>query len=151
MKTIIKMQAIKERIVKDVLEFKGAIISLVIYYFLTEQVFHSFCPMVIVTGLPCPGCGITRSIFYLFTGQFGKSYELSPFAIFWILSGIWFIYRRYVEGKKVKGIYPIIGCICAAMIVYYVYRMCTVFPSIPPMIYKKDNVINSLLRLYNIT
>jgi len=147
MKSITKRQVIQKRIVKDVLEFKWAIICLVIYYLLTNDVFHAFCPMVIATGLPCPGCGVTRSIFYLLTGQISRSFALSPFALFWILLGVWFVYERYVQGKKVKGIYPLIGCIFVAMMVYYVYRMYTAFPFIPPMIYREDNVLNNLLEL----
>jgi len=147
MKPITNLQTIQKRIVKDVLEFKWAIICLVIYYFVTHELFHAFCPMVIVTGLPCPGCGVTRSIFCLLTGQISRSFVLSPFALFWILLGIWFVYERYVQGKKVKGIYPLIGCLCVAMVVYYVYRMYTTFPSISPMIYTEDNVLNNLLKL----
>jgi len=147
MKPITKLQAIQKRIVKDVHEFKWAIISIVFYYLLTHEVFHAFCPMVIVTGLPCPGCGMTRSAFYLLTGQFVRSFTLNPFAIVWILLGIWCAYIRYVKGKDVKGIYPLVGCICVAMIAYYVYRMYTVFPSIPPMIYKEDNMLNNILNL----
>jgi len=148
MKLIQKLRAIQIRIRKDVLEFKWAIIVLVIYYLLTHEVFHAFCPMVIVTGLPCPGCGVTRSIFYLLTGQLSKSFAFSPFAIFWVLLGIWFIYKRYVEGKKVKGIYPIMVGLCMAMVVYYMYRMYTAFPFTPPMIYKEDNLLSNLLKLY---
>ena len=148
MKPKTNLKVIQKRIVKDALEFKWAIICLVIYYMLTHEVFHAFCPMVIVTGLPCPGCGMSRSIFYLLTGQFGRSFALSPFAIFWILLGSWFVYVRYVKGKRVKGIYLFMGCLCVAMMVYYVYRMFTVFPSTAPMIYREDNVINNLLKLY---
>jgi len=147
MKPITKRLAIQKRIVIDVLAFKWAIICLVIYYLLTNEVFHAFCPMVIVTGLPCPGCGVTRSIFYLLTGQISRSFALSPFAIFWILLGIWFFYERYVRGKKVKVLYLLIGCLFVAMMVYYVYRMYTVFPSIPPMIYREDNMLNNLLKV----
>ena len=148
MKLTTKLQAIQKRIVKDILEFKWAIIALVIYFSLTNEVFYAFCPMVIATGLPCPGCGMTRSIFYLLTGQVGRSFALNPFALFWVILGIWFIYTRYVVGKEMKWINPIIGCICVAMITYYVYRMCTVFPSTPPMIYRENNLLNNLLKLY---
>jgi len=150
MKPITKRQEIQNRILKDIHEFKWGIIALGLYYLLTHKIFHAFCPMVIATGFPCPGCGMTRSVFYLLTGQFGRSFELSPFALFWVLLGIWFIYKRYVKGEKVKGIYPLLGFISVAMIVYYIYRMFTIFPSVPPMIYKEDNMLNYLLRIIKI-
>ncbi|MFR6365723.1 DUF2752 domain-containing protein [Gallintestinimicrobium sp.] len=32
--------------------------------------FHAFCPSVFLFGLPCPGCGMTRAVFFLSQGSF---------------------------------------------------------------------------------
>lgn len=45
----------------------------------TEQ---SFCPLKMMTGFPCPGCGITKSIIFFYQGDLLKSIEyhiLGPF------------------------------------------------------------------------
>lgn len=45
----------------------------------TEQ---SLCPFKMVTGFPCPGCGITKSIIFFYQGDLLKSIEyhiLGPF------------------------------------------------------------------------
>ena len=45
----------------------------------TEQ---SLCPFKMVTGFPCPGCGITKSIIFFYQGDLLKSLEyhvLGPF------------------------------------------------------------------------
>lgn len=34
---------------------------------------QSLCPLKLATGLPCPGCGITKSIVYFYDGEFAKS------------------------------------------------------------------------------
>ena len=43
----------------------------------TEQ---SLCPFKLLTGFPCPGCGITKSMIFLYEGDFLKSiyYSLLP-------------------------------------------------------------------------
>jgi uncharacterized protein DUF2752 len=38
----------------------------------------TLCPFRLVTGLPCPFCGLTRSLFALGRGRVGDSLHLSP-------------------------------------------------------------------------
>jgi hypothetical protein len=47
----------------------------------TEQ---SFCPFKMLTGFPCPGCGITKSLVYFYEGNLYKSlyyHILGPFVV----------------------------------------------------------------------
>jgi len=39
------------------------------------------CPFRLLTGLPCPGCGLTRAWVYLAHGQWGDSFVANPFGI----------------------------------------------------------------------
>lgn len=34
---------------------------------------QSLCPFKMLTGFPCPGCGITKSLIFLYSGEFQKS------------------------------------------------------------------------------
>jgi hypothetical protein len=34
---------------------------------------QSICPFKLLTGMPCPGCGITKSIVFLYKGEWDKS------------------------------------------------------------------------------
>jgi hypothetical protein len=34
---------------------------------------QSFCPMKMLAGLPCPGCGITKSLVFAYQGEIQKS------------------------------------------------------------------------------
>ncbi len=39
------------------------------------------CPFRLATGLPCPGCGLTRSWVHLLHGQVGEAMTANPFGI----------------------------------------------------------------------
>ena len=39
------------------------------------------CPFRLLTGLPCPGCGLTRSWVYLAHGQWRDSFLAHPFGV----------------------------------------------------------------------
>lgn len=39
------------------------------------------CPFRLATGLPCPGCGLTRSWVHLMHGQVGEAMAANPFGI----------------------------------------------------------------------
>jgi len=56
----------------------GALITLAFPYFIMATNPHvetaqSFCPMKMLTGLPCPGCGITKSLVFAYQGEIYKS------------------------------------------------------------------------------
>ncbi|WP_281322922.1 DUF2752 domain-containing protein [Flavobacterium aestivum] len=56
-----------------------------------------------VTGLPCPSCGTTRAVSFLFNGEIVKSLFLNPFGILvagiMIVSPVWII-RDLITKKK---------------------------------------------------
>jgi hypothetical protein len=69
----------------------GAFITLMIPFFLIffNQHHHletaqSFCPLKMLSGFPCPGCGITKSLVFFYEGDLQKSlyyHILGPFVI----------------------------------------------------------------------
>lgn len=88
----------------------GAILTLMIPFFLmifnednhleTDQ---SLCPFKMVTGFPCPGCGITKSLVYLYHGDFYKSityHLLGPFVILFCIMTIIVLSVELVTKKE---------------------------------------------------
>ena len=69
----------------------GALITLAIPFVLLLQngthhleTDQSFCPFKMLTGFPCPGCGITKSLVFFYEGNLYKSLSyhiLGPFVI----------------------------------------------------------------------
>lgn len=55
---------------------------------------QSFCPVMMTTGFPCPGCGISKSMMYLYQGDLFASLHhhlLGPlfFILCWITLLLW--------------------------------------------------------------
>lgn len=66
----------------------------------TEQ---SLCPFKMLTGLPCPGCGITKSMVYLYEGNLLKSLQfhvLGPFVIAFSIALIGLLLTEIATGKE---------------------------------------------------
>ena len=140
---------ILKRIGRDIRQYKWAGAAFLIYYIVVKAVFHAFCPLLILTGLPCPGCGTTRALIYIFRGQFGRAWQLNPCAFLMVLLGVYFVYMRYVKGKEVKYAMEILAAAAALMLLVYIYRMVTEFPGYPPMTFRRDNILNRIFPFYN--
>jgi Protein of unknown function (DUF2752) len=46
------------------------------------------CPFRLMTGLPCPGCGLTRSWVYLAHGQWGDALAANPFGFVTVAAAV---------------------------------------------------------------
>jgi len=88
----------------------GALITLIIPFILllnnhnhhleTDQ---SLCPFKMLTGFPCPGCGITKSLVYFYEGDILKSlsyHVLGPFVIAFCIITIAVLITELVTKKE---------------------------------------------------
>ena len=85
---------IRGRIWRDVRAYWQFGAAFLVYDRLVMWIFGAFCPSVIVAGLPCPGCGMTRSVFYFATGQWEKGWQMNPLGILWLLLAVYFCFMR---------------------------------------------------------
>ena len=57
---------------------KWAIILIIAYFALGKYFLYSLCPMVVITGFPRPGCGLTRARFRLLRLDFAGAWRMHP-------------------------------------------------------------------------
>ncbi len=98
---------------------------------------YLFCPIHKITGLYCPGCGITRMLFSILKLDFYKAFRYNvllfimfPFALFL------FIEKIYSELKKRKPLYKKIPekvwvILIIILIIYAILR--NIFPYLAPI------------------
>ncbi len=70
-----------------------ALIALFAGRFLPVLSFAPSCALRDLTGLPCPTCGATRSIFHLSHGHFGAAFLMNPLVDLCVLAAL--IYLGY--------------------------------------------------------
>lgn len=99
------------------------------------------CILKQLTGIPCPGCGMTRAYTSLMKLDFYKAFTMHP--LFFVPPLVPFIF--YIKGKK-----QIINLlVCMFIIIYisvYIYRMAVYFPHTPPMDFNENNILFNLLK-----
>ena len=74
-------------------------IFLFAYYNPEDHRFFPKCPVFLLTGYKCPGCGSQRAFYHLFHGNFLTAFRYNPLMIVlipYILSGI---YLEYIANK----------------------------------------------------
>ncbi|MBQ6787477.1 MAG: DUF2752 domain-containing protein [Lachnospiraceae bacterium] len=135
------IKSIWKRIVSDIKNYYIAILLFGVLNIIVRAVFHAFCPFLIITGFPCAGCGMTRAVICLLTGQFTRGMNLNPAAPFWIAWIAFFLFERYVRGENSKWNNILLGIVVVITLAVYVYRMLTQFPGNPPMTYYRNNVL----------
>lgn len=117
--------AIKKKIVP-------IIIVILAYWLVFERLLSNACVFQNVTGLPCPGCGLTRAGLALLSGDLQRSLYyhtmLIPILILILLALTGWI-------KKIKPIY--LWLMVVLIFLYYGVRMWFYFPIHLPWIIRK--------------
>ncbi len=106
------------------------------YYSIDLENAQSLCPVKMASGVPCPGCGITKSIYFFYTGDIYKSigYHIFgvPFVIFSILA-ILLLFVEIISGRNYfkKHFFSIkLGYLMAIFLgIYHIYRLYEFFTS----------------------
>lgn len=88
----------------------GASITLMIPFFLMIfnqdnhlETAQSLCPLKLLSGFPCPGCGITKSLVYFYEGDLQKSlyyHILGPFVILFCIVAIVVLTTELITKKE---------------------------------------------------
>ena len=84
-------------LLQDLWNIRIAILVFAIYFVIGRKFLYSLCPMVIMTGFPCPGCGLTRAMFMVLRGDFAGAWKMHPFIYGVIILVGWFGVRRNEE------------------------------------------------------
>lgn len=142
------MRKIVDRIRQDIKNLWPVAAVVAVYTVLVNLIFHAFCPMVIVTGLPCPGCGMTRSLFFLATGRVGQSLWIHPMGVPIAALVFYFLWNRYVLGRNAKGMKVLVIVAIVLLVILYIWRMRLYFPDRIPYIYEEDNILAKTLPFY---
>ena len=126
------------------------IIAISLYILFGNAILGKICPMRMLFGIPCPGCGTTRAFLLLMQGKVVEATISNPLWIPIVVLGVVFLINRYFVTSEetsakitriLKGMLMVVGVLCIA---YYVYRMIYWYPNKEPMVYDANNLLHRL-------
>lgn len=132
----------------DIKKNRYALVIIAAYLLLKKFFLHNACPLVQLTGLPCPACGLTRAGIALLRGDFMGAARLHLFifaAVFWIV--LVFVHR-YILGRKLAELKKPAAAALILLAGYYLYRMIRYFPGDAPMSYYYDNTLMHIREIF---
>ena len=86
-------------LLQDLWNIRIAILVFAIYFVIGRKFLYSLCPMVIMTGFPCPGCGLTRAMFMVLRGDFAGGMENASVYLWCDYSG-GMVWRAEIHTEK---------------------------------------------------
>lgn len=139
---------IGQRVSKDIKKALPAVAIIVTLWVLSDIVFGAFCPSVVLAGMPCPSCGMTRAVLCLFTGRFRESLQFNPMAVFWLAAGGYYLLCRQVLGRKAKGMGLLFLILCLVSLMVFLVRFYLFYPGAEPLCYHPGNLLERFLPFY---
>lgn len=101
-----------------------------------------------ITGLPCPGCGMTRAFLHLFQGDLTGALYFHP--LFWlvpILFGLWLLSYRSEKLVRLMRNNWFWGSLLVLLIGVYAWRMFQYFPTTAPLDFDASAPLPRILQL----
>ncbi len=106
----------------------------------------STCVVRVITGLPCPGCGLTRASISLLHFDFPGAFHYHPLVYLiiplFIITAVLLLTRKTTIWK-LAPLFIVVGIV---MSIVYVIRLYLFFPDIEPMIYDSNSVFARLYK-----
>lgn len=132
--------------VQDVKDKKTALVLVAAYLLFSEIFLRGICPLVLLTGFPCPGCGLTRAGIAMLRFRFREAWQMHPFIYAVAVYAVFYMAGRYLfQKREQKGLRYVAIVLLLAGILYYIVRMFFFFPGEPPMEYHRDNLLFHVL------
>lgn len=134
----------------DIKRLRYGIMAAICYWIVSRFVFHNGCPFVVLTGFPCPACGLTRAALHLMKGEWLAALQMNAAIYPIVLLIVIVVVRRYFLQKTVNCLLKYWIVLLISMLAYYVYRMVTFFPTEPPMTYYYNNLLRFIVKYLEI-
>ena len=119
----------KKRVLSIIIFNMIALFLLLLYYKVAEMTgFYVPCMFKKLTGLKCPGCGVTHMTYYLIHFQFKEAFYSNPIIFILCIAAVlvipnkWYIYIRYNELKETKFDKIVMLIFVIALLIFGVLR-----------------------------
>lgn len=111
-----------------------------------NAVWGTICPLRMMTGFPCPACGMTRALLLCLQGKFVEAFHMHPVYPAIIFLAVQFVIKKYIVKKSLQGMNKYIIIVLILLIVVYLWRMWGSFPGEEPMTFNRHNIIHDMIQ-----
>lgn len=125
------------------------IVTVVYLSFIFFFGFENTCLIKNITGIPCPGCGLTRSGLSLVQLNFKDVFYYNPM-IFLVIFSVIIVFFRKSGTKKLYASNRFWIILVIAFTFYYVYRMILYFPNDIPMNFDSNALLPRVFKFFNL-
>lgn len=136
-----------KRIGQDVKAYGRTIFVLVLLTLLLVKLFGAACILKLVTGFPCPACGMTRAAVLFMRGQIRESIQLQPLFVLVLIGAALFFFCRYVFRRYEAFLKYYAVFLIGFALVLYCYRMVRYFPDAAPVTYWEESLLGRIKRI----
>ncbi len=136
------------RLWKDIREYGVVCILIMVYVAVFSVLFGTPCPIRLATGLPCPGCGITRAAVLFLAGRWQQAWQMNPVIFPIVLAVLYYCVKRYLLAGEVKEMKGIVAGIAVMLLAVYILRIGRYFPDREPYGYLEGNLLERTIPAY---
>lgn len=123
------------------------LILFVVYCLVMTLCVGTACPFTLLTGFPCPACGMTRANLLALSFRFGEAFAMHPLfflsvpaaaaAVAFTARPDWAM-KRWVSVVSIALVVVLFGV--------YIYRMVVMYPEVEPMVYRYQSLFGLFRR-----
>lgn len=127
----------------------GVLLIFCIYCILATLFLGTACIFNVITGLPCPACGMTRANLLALTFQFGAAWNMHPLFFFSaIVLALTIVATALPNFAKSRAMTILCAVLITALLITYLVRMILLFPNMRPMTYNWNSLLGKLIGLF---
>lgn len=99
-----------------------------------------------VVGFPCPGCGSTRAVFLMLSGQIIEAHVYQPLILISLATLVYaglkiFVFQKSPVSKTETAALVVVAVLFTLV---YIVRLAFLFPHTPPMTINEDALLRQL-------
>lgn len=133
-----------KRLCADLRQYRLFIAALILCGAIAGLLFQKICILRIVTGYPCPGCGMTRAFWLLITLRWPEAFAMNPMIFVWAPLIVWAFVNRYFRAGKARPLTTLLIAAGLLSLAVYALRMAMLYPDAPPLTYDADNLLRRI-------
>ena len=116
---------------------------LILIIIISNYLFDYYCPSMVIFGIPCPACGISRAIYLLLQLKFVEAFKMNPSIYMAIPLILLYLYFYYNDKDYELLYYPTLFVLIGSIIIF-IYRVFTNWGT-PPLVFNYNSLLFKII------